>query len=170
MPTSSDDLMASATDAPSVANGAGSGIPLQTSGILPPPSLTFSDDTDTPTSDPTSADFDFDAFFNELSSRQPPLDGSNDYGDVMDTSLGDARFDPVMGMDPIDPSGVDDSQQERLTAFLEDAGSSAASPLVEKTPVAKAAGGPAGKKRKSDVHELPPLVNTEEAPKPKKRR
>lgn len=170
MPGSDDPTVSSST----THSGTGSGIPSNTNGIIPTPPLTFTDDADTPSSDPTSVDFDFDAFFNELSSRQPPFDGSNDYGDVMDTSptsglgVGGGRFDPVTGIDAIDPSGVDDAQQERLTAFLEDAGSSAASPLVEKHPVMN--GGPSGKKRKSDVHELPPLVSSEEVPKSKKRR
>ncbi|KAK7693945.1 hypothetical protein QCA50_003519 [Cerrena zonata] len=169
---SSDDPIASSSSLGT--NGTGSGISLKNNVILPTPSLTLSDITDTPSSDPASVDFDFDAFFNELTSRQPPLDGSNDYGDVMDSShtsglgLGGGHFDPVTGIDSMDTSGVDDAQQERLTAFLEDAGSSAASPLAEKRPISTS--GPNGKKRKSDVNELPPLVSNDEVPKNKKRR
>lgn len=171
--------------------GSGSGLPPPTTnGVLH--SLALNDDTDTPSSDPASVDFDFDAFFNELSSRQPALDGSADYPDAMDTSptshtglgsgigglglsghpggvgtgLGNGRFDHPIGA--IDPSGVDDAQQERLTALLEDAGSNATSPLIEKH-TASGNGGGTGKKRKSDVNELPPLVSSEEVPKRKKR-
>ncbi|CAL1705521.1 unnamed protein product [Somion occarium] len=117
---------------------------------------------DTP---PTSIDFDFDAFFNELSSRPMPAD----YSDMVDSG-GTTRFDPVAS---IDPSGVDDAQQEQLTAFLEDAGNS---PLMDKhsaipnTSTTTTTTPEMGKKRKSDVDLPTPFILNEDSPKAKRRR
>lgn len=88
--------------------------------------------------DPT-ADFDFDAFLNELSTRNG-VDGG--FPDVT------SQFDPTT---PLDGTTVGDASTEQLTAFLDDVSSADSIPVIE--PISKAT---SGVKRKSDVAELLP--------------
>ncbi len=105
-------------------------------------------------SDP--ADFDFDAFLNELSSRNP---AENGYPDVT------ARYDPT---GRLDDTTVGDATTEQLTAFLDDVSDSASlhNESLEFPPSTS------GVKRKSDVAELPPqLLSTDvSGPKAKRKR
>ena len=105
--------------------------------------------------DPT-ADFDFDAFLNELSTRNGADSG---FSDVT------TQFDPTT---PLDGTTVGDASTDQLTAFLDDVDPG---PIVE--PLSKAT---AGVKRKSDVAELPPPILSQDtlptstAPKVKRKR
>lgn len=111
-----------------------------------------------PGPDPT-ADFDFDAFFNELSNRNSV---EPTFPDVT------SHFDPTT---PLDGTTVGDASTDQLTAFLDDVSSSASDSLNDsldfqpKTTV--------GAKRKSDVAELPPPLLSGDAgsdPSPKVKR
>jgi len=101
--------------------------------------------------DPT-ADFDFDAFLNELSTRNG-----------VDTGFPDVttQYDPTT---PLDGTTVGDASTEQLTAFLDDVSAADAGSLNGaldfKPPLSLV-----GVKRKSDVAELPPpLVSQDTSP------
>ncbi|KAI0345230.1 hypothetical protein BDW22DRAFT_1354137 [Trametopsis cervina] len=100
-----------------------------------------------------SADFDFDAFLNELSSRG----GDNSFTDVT------GRFDPST---PLDGTTIGDASTEQLAAFLDDVSSDSASlqePLDQPSSIPS--------KRKSDVADFPPpLLSAQAAQSPKARR
>lgn len=102
-----------------------------------------------------SADFDFDAFLNELSTRNGVDAG---FSDVT------TQFDPST---PLDGTTVGDASTDQLTAFLDDVSSPHAAALdgqaLPKSVV--------GTKRKSDVADLPPpLVSHDPAFAPKIKR
>ena len=103
---------------------------------------------------PDSNDFDFDAFLNELSSRNPVDTG---YPDVT------ARYDPSTRLDG---TTVGDATTDQLTAFLDDVSDSASmhNESLEFPPPT------AGVKRKSDATDLPPPLLTTDIPASKVRR
>lgn len=98
--------------------------------------------TDGIAADPSS-DFDFDAFLNELSTRN---DSSPGFTDVT------SHYDPTT---PLHGTTVGDASTEQLTAFLDDVSSDTASlnePLDFQQSPQRSSG---GMKRKSDAAELP---------------
>ncbi|GJE87062.1 winged helix-turn-helix transcriptional regulator [Phanerochaete sordida] len=96
-------------------------------------------------------DFDFDAFLNELSSRNG-VDGG--FPDVTE------HYDPST---PLDGTTVGDASTDQLTAFLDDVAHPDAGALDFGKPATVRPG--VGMKRKSDVAELPPpLVGHDTAP------
>jgi len=123
-----------------------------------PSSSSLANDGSTSTSpvlEPISADpapeFDFENFFNELSAR-----GANglQYPD-MTSSFADSDGIPLSNL-PVNGNDTD-TNPEQLAAFLDEVSSDASTtgPIVEEITAATTA---KGKKRKSDVIELPPSL------------
>jgi hypothetical protein len=100
-----------------------------------------------------SADFDIDAFLNELSTHGGSVDAG--FPDVT------TQFDPAT---PLDGTTVGDASADQLTAFLDDVSSDTNSLNESLDKVS------AGTKRKSDVADLPPPILSTDMPAPKAKR